>query len=342
MFIWIIIAVLLVAAAIFFAVDPRRLRVGILILAALSLTALAIIAMILDKLSSPTNEAAAWFLLGIITVGLVTIVALAAFLIYTGIIMLLREARRLPNLLSLLAGLGLLGYVALGFIALRFNSQTLMLWIIFSIPPLGYLGFVFASFLLYAWIYARWVRRSGAPAAAVIVLGAGLDGDRVTPLLASRLSLGKETYERSRAADCRTKMIVSGGKGVDESVSEAEAMSGWLVGAGVPEADVVLEDQSTTTEENLRRSIEVLECQDIEGPAAVVTNDFHAFRAANLMSRLRMPGYAIGSRTARYYWPTATIREFIALLRDHHRLNTVILGALSIPLLALIFVTIFR
>lgn len=342
MLVWFAVLVLLTVAAVFFAIDPRRLRIGILILAALSLTALATIAMILNKLSSPTNEAAAWFLLGLLAVSLLTIVTLAGFLIYTGIIMLRREARRMPNLLALVVGIGLLGYVSLGFLALALNSQGLMIWLLFSIPPIGYLSFVFASFLLYAWLYGRWVRRSGGPVTTVIVLGAGLAGDQVTPLLASRLALGKELLARTRATGANTILIVSGGKGNDEQVSEADAMSAWLVDAGIPDSDILREDQSTTTEENLRYSMALRDNQDITGASAVVTNDFHAFRAATLMSRLRMPGYAIGSATARYFWPTATIREFVALLRDHYRLNTVILGILCIPLLAFLFTLLVR
>ncbi|HWV23096.1 MAG TPA: YdcF family protein [Thermomicrobiales bacterium] len=342
MFVWLAIPVLFIAAGIFFRRDPRHLRIGILLLAALSLTVLALIAAILDKLSSPTNEAAAWFLLGVLAVVLLAIIALALFLVYTGIVMLRREARRLPNLLALILGVSLLGYVAIGFLAIAFNSETLFLWVLFSVPPLGYLGFVFASFVLYAWVYGAWIRRFGGPVTSIIVLGAGLAGDRVTPLLASRLALGKIIYERSQTTENPPAIIVSGGQGSDERISEADAMSIWLVDAGVPKPAILREDRSTTTEENLRYSREVQEEHDLTGSTAVVTNNFHAFRAATLMARLGMPGYAVGSATARYYWPTATIREFVAILRDHLRLNAVILGLLSIPILAFLFALLVR
>lgn len=337
MVIWLLIVVLCVIASILFAIDPRRLRVGIVLFAALSLTTLVIIALIFGKLSSPTNEAAAWLLLGIIATGLATLVTLAGFLMFTGVVMMRREARRLPNLLSFLLGFGLVGYVGLGFLAIALNSPGIMIWILFSIPPLGYLGFIFASYLLYAWLYGRFAHRFGGPVSSVIVLGAGLAGDQITPLLANRLVLGRAVFDRSIAVGQSAKMIVSGGQGGDELVAEADAMSAWLVDAGIPVSAILREDTSSSTEENLRYSKALRDQHDIIGKSAVVTNNFHAFRAATLMSRVGLPGYALGAPTAIYYWPTATIREFIALLRDHSRLNAVILGLLCIPFLAFIF-----
>lgn len=69
----------------------------------------------------------------------------------------------------------------------------------------------------------------------------------------------------------------------------------------------------------------------VAGPIAAVGNNFHAFRAALLMRRLEIPGYAIGAPTARYYWPTAVIREYIAVLRDHFVLNAVVLAVSCLP-----------
>jgi uncharacterized SAM-binding protein YcdF (DUF218 family) len=71
----------------------------------------------------------------------------------------------------------------------------------------------------------------------------------------------------------------------------------------------------------------------VKGPIAAVTNNFHAFRAAMLMRRLGIAGYSIGAPTARYYWPTAVIREFVAVLRDHIWLNAIMLGLCCLPLL---------
>ncbi|NLE98214.1 MAG: YdcF family protein, partial [Propionibacterium sp.] len=97
---------------------------------------------------------------------------------------------------------------------------------------------------------------------------------------------------------------------------------------------VVLEDRSTNTEENLEFSKAVLRARDVDGRVAVTTNNFHAFRAALLMRRAGVPGYCLGAPTARYYWPSATVREFMAILRDHLVLNVVVSALLCLPLVA--------
>ncbi len=49
-----------------------------------------------------------------------------------------------------------------------------------------------------------------------------------------------------------------------------------------------------------------------------------------------MRGHAIGARTARYYRPSALLREYLALLRDHLVLNAIALGVLMLPLIAFV------
>jgi uncharacterized SAM-binding protein YcdF (DUF218 family) len=128
-------------------------------------------------------------------------------------------------------------------------------------------------------------------------------------------------------------LMTSGGQGAGETTSEADAMASWLARAGVPTADIVPEDRSTTTDENIAYSLALLRERGVAQPYVVVTNNFHAFRAAMLMRRHGMPGQAIGSPTARYFVPSATIREFLAVLRDFRWLNGVLLLGSSVPLM---------
>jgi uncharacterized SAM-binding protein YcdF (DUF218 family) len=117
----------------------------------------------------------------------------------------------------------------------------------------GYLFFLLVSFVSYAFIYGRITALRGAD--FVVVLGSGLiGGDRVPPLLASRLERGRQ-LQRVLAArrEASPMLIVSGGKGADERVSEAEAMAGYLIERGVPADSVTREDQSRTTDSLVRR-----------------------------------------------------------------------------------------
>jgi uncharacterized SAM-binding protein YcdF (DUF218 family) len=80
---------------------------------------------------------------------------------------------------------------------------------------------------------------------------------------------------------------------------------------------------------------------DKRSKVAVVTSNFHAFRAALLMRRAGLPGYTIGAPTAGYYWPSASIREYVAILRDHPVLNAFGIGLSLGPLLVFLVSLIF-
>jgi len=88
----------------------------------------------------------------------------------------------------------------------------------------------------------------------VIIHGCGLDKDsKVTKLLKDRLDKAIEVYHIDPTPP---KLIPSGGQGTDESVSEAEAMRDYLLGQGIPEEDIIVENKSTTKLENLMNSKE--------------------------------------------------------------------------------------
>src|SRR5699024_1676461 len=84
--------------------------------------------------------------------------------------------------------------------------------------------------------------------------------------------------------------------------------------AGVPTHRVRAETASRTTEENLTLSHRILEEAGIPGPYIVSTSRYHAFRAALLARSLGFADEAVGGPTAFYYVPSATIREFLAVL----------------------------
>jgi uncharacterized SAM-binding protein YcdF (DUF218 family) len=161
----------------------------------------------------------------------------------------------------------------------------------------------------YAVLYARRSRAVGGE--VLVVLGCGLDGARVTPLLASRLDRAVRAYRSAVAAGADPIVIASGGRGPDESISEADAMADYLVGQSIPESRIV---------RGLLR----------EGRRmVVVTSDFHVLRAAMLSRRLGLRARVVGGRTARYFVLTAFLREFAAFLALHLRTN-IALGVLLI------------
>ena len=83
-------------------------------------------------------------------------------------------------------------------------------------------------------------------------------------------------------------VVVSGGQGADEPVSEAQAMRDYLVEAGFPEEQILMEDRSANTVQNLRYSMELLAAEgyDVTDDIAVVSNGFHLTRVRMLWNRV--------------------------------------------------------
>lgn len=203
-----------------------------------------------------------------------------------------------------------------------------------SLPLLLIPGTVFLFQLIayagYALAYSR-LDRSGE-ADVVVVLGAGLQGDRVTPLLASRLERGIEALGACLEAGKDAVIVVSGGQGVDEVVSEAEAMRAYLVDRDVDPGRIYVEDQSTTTAENLEFSVALLRSHGLAWRwMVVVTSNFHVLRAASITEAMGLRARAVGSPTAAYYVPTAFLREYAATV-VHYRRGTLwtILGVIAL------------
>ncbi|MEJ2858744.1 MULTISPECIES: YdcF family protein [unclassified Saccharothrix] len=328
-----VFAIFGLVSALFFVLGVRRDRRRVANAVWLGLTLVAGLLWLLTKDDLPwwLDDLLGWALaVAVLGCGLVLPVAL----IVNGLLMVRREGRSLANLLSLLAGLAIVTLVVIFLLALD-DPRTWVQAVVGSLVVVSaYLAFLFVSLLLYSVLYGKTGRRTGFD--AVVVLGAGLHGDRVPPLLASRLDRAVRLYRREVAAGGSPVIVVSGGQGADEAVSEALAMQRWLVVAGVPEEAVVLEDQATTTEENLRNSRAVLDSLGHTGRTVAVTNNYHVFRTAVTARRLRLKMGVIGSRTAFYFLPSAFLREFVAILSRNpvaHTFACVVLVSLYLLLL---------
>ena len=297
--------------------DPRSCSNAVFLGLGLALGALASAHRLADT-SGPTARLVALALGLLVAFGPVLV---AGYLVANGITMARRESFRPGNLLALLAGIGIFGLLGLMIVTLLARSPDLTMFSTIAALLSGYITFLLVSYIIYAFVYSRitGLRRADF----VVVLGSGLaSGDRVPPLLASRLERGRQVYQtlvgRGKTSPL---LIVSGGKGSDERISEAEAMARYLIERGVPDEHVVREDQSGTTEENLTFTQAIMERSHPGYRCIVVTSNYHVFRAAMLARRLGVNGQVTGSRTAGYYWPTAILREFAAVFLSHKVVN---------------------
>ena len=254
---------------------------------------------------------------------LLSIIFSTVFLLFNGRQMMSFEGKRLANLLSLLYGIFIIGALALHFLP-YFPGKDLLIY-----PTdfaLFYSTFLYLSYVLYGTFCNYFPVRKEPD--AIIVLGSGLIGDKVPPLLAQRLTKGKTIYEQFEG---RPKLIVSGGQGEDELTSEAAAMENYLMEQGVQKDAILIENRSRTTFENLTFSKAILEEQGLGKSVLVVTNSFHALRAGVFMRRLKIPGRSVGSKTAFYYLPSAWIRETVGLVSLYWKWHATFLAFLFLP-----------
>ncbi len=156
----------------------------------------------------------------------------------------------------------------------------------------------------------------------VVVLGAGLIGDQVTPLLASRIDKGIAIYQKQPGC----KLIMSGGQGPDEIIAEGQAMANYALEKGVPAEDILIENQSTNTEENLKFSYALMKPGS---RFALVTNYYHVFRALLLARKLKIKCIGYGARTKFYFSLNAFIREFVGYLVMTKKAHLLFLGIVS-------------
>jgi len=146
---------------------------------------------------------------------------------------------------------------------------------------------------------------------AVIVLGAAVHGEQVSLSLASRLDRAIEYHAHNPHAI----IVVSGGQGSQESISEALAMERYLIERGVPADRILKEDASTSTLENFLFSDARLQQEFPSGyTAVVITNDFHVYRAVSIAESAGITARHLGAPTNWYTIPYNYLREMMAVV----------------------------
>jgi uncharacterized SAM-binding protein YcdF (DUF218 family) len=259
------------------------------------------------------------------------------FLIHNGIVMYKNEGHSLANMLSLIFGVVIgAGEIATIYILLtgtrtemahRFETVNIASQVI-SLSVI-YISVSFLIFMFYSVFLMIIPRRSNFD--YVIIHGAGLiDGNKVSKLLADRIDKAIDVYKKDPTP---TVLIPSGGKGKDELMPEAAAMAAYLREKGIPEDRIIMEDRSATTMENLQFSKKIIDERKGGRYTALVTSNYHVYRALRYCRKIGLECTGIGSRVAMYYWPSALIREYIAVHAERKHLLTFLAGWILVLLL---------
>lgn len=148
--------------------------------------------------------------------------------------------------------------------------------------------------------------------ATLVVLGCKTYGDRPSIMLASRLDAAYEYLVAHPEAVC----VVSGGQGADEPISEGAFMYQYLVNRGIAPERIYAEVESTSTRENLLFSKAIIEQEGLNPRIAIVTNEYHEYRAFMIAAALGLEHSAVPARTPWWLFPTYYIRELYGILYE--------------------------
>ena len=277
---------------------------------------------------------------------LLALLCVPVFLISNGVLMYEREGHSLKNLLSFIFGLVIgIGEIATftavllpELLGTRWNPSGVLFHISRVSAFVGvsviYFSATFVVFMFYC-IFLMIIPRK-RDFDYVIIHGAGLlKGGRISKLLSDRIDKAIDVYHKDPTPPV---LIPSGGKGNDEDLSEAEAMTQYLLQKGIPAEKIIMEPGSANTFENLKNSKAIIDAQEDRKYTALVTSNYHVYRALRYCRKIGLKCTGIGSHVAFYYWPSALIREFIAVHREKKHLITLFLGwVLCMALLAWIY-----
>ena len=201
----------------------------------------------------------------------------AAALVFLALAVLLRfvPGLRFSALLCLCATAVLFIFYLLEHFARRGHRAAA--WCELALIAALLLGFSLFTVLETMVVRGSFADESDAPVSAVIVLGAGVNGETPSLTLRTRIDAAAPYLEEHPDVP----VVLSGGQGPGEAITEAECMRRALVRRGVDESRLYPEERSTSTQENLRYSRAILEELGVD-PAqrvAIVTSDFHLCRA---------------------------------------------------------------
>lgn len=148
---------------------------------------------------------------------------------------------------------------------------------------------------------------------AVIVLGAALHGETPSLTLKRRLDCAMKYHNQNPDA----LIIVSGGKGDMEEITEAAAMEKYLLQKNVPQDKIIKEENAASTYENFKYSKDILDRQfDGAYTAAFITNEYHILRAGMCAEFAELKNTAhYHSNTTLSYLLSGTLRECLAVIK---------------------------
>jgi len=165
---------------------------------------------------------------------------------------------------------------------------------------------IISGFMIYG------ATRKPHEAATIVVLGCRVVGEGPSQMLEERLEAALQYMNEHPEAVA----VLSGGQGADESISEAECMFRYLTAHGIDSKRLYLEDKSTSTKENIAFSHDIIVKNHLNDEIAIVTNEFHEYRAIRAAKAFGYQAAAIPAKTFIFLFPTYYVRELYGILYE--------------------------
>lgn len=137
----------------------------------------------------------------------------------------------------------------------------------------------------------------------IIVLGAGIWGDKPSPMLEDRLLEAISLYQNNVSS----KIIMSGDHGRKE-YDEVNTMKNFAIEKGVPSEDIFMDHAGFSSYDSVYRAKEIFKAEKV----IIVTQKYHLYRALYIANQLGIEAYGVGADPRKYVG--ATYREFREIL----------------------------
>jgi len=142
----------------------------------------------------------------------------------------------------------------------------------------------------------------------ILILGAGIWGDKPSPMLQDRLDEGIKLYKSGIAS----KIIMSGDHG-NKNYDEVNIMKQYAIDKGIPSEDIFMDHAGFSTYESIYRAKEIFKAKNI----IIVTQKYHLYRALYIAKKLDINAYGVSSDPRKYRGQTyREVREILARNKD--------------------------
>lgn len=192
-------------------------------------------------------------------------------------------------------------------ISSNFIGKLSIYFLVFILTLCFLLSIILSAFM----VQAAYFKKPEKDAKIAILLGSKVIGSKPSIMLTERINTAYKLLKENKDL----KIIVSGGQGEYEDISEAQCMKETLVKKGIDSNRIIMEDKSTNTEENIKFSKEYVlkfNTNDI----VIISDAFHQLRAHKIAEKENLNPYSYSTNTQFWLLPTYWVREWFGLMEQ--------------------------